>query len=136
MSDIEIEPRETPGPHSFVHAAVPRWLRPFSAVLHDATAGLFRHDGVMVACAISYSLIFALFPFVIFLVAAGAAFGGSELSGFISRESLTVLPQHVIQTLEPELNRIFAATNRARPLTIGLVVTLVSITGSVEAIRD
>ena len=35
--------------------------------------GLVRHDGVMVASAISYSLIFALFPFVIFLVALGAA---------------------------------------------------------------
>jgi membrane protein len=136
MADTELEPEKARGFLSTVRDALPHWLRTFLAVLHDATAGLFLHDGVMVACAISYSLIFALFPFVIFLVAAGAAFGGAELSSYISRESLTVLPQHVIQTLEPELNRIFAATNGTRPLTIGLIITLVSITGSVEAIRD
>jgi membrane protein len=136
MADIELEPKGARGLFSFARGATPHWLRPFFAVLHDATAGLFRHDGVMVACAISYSLIFALFPFAIFMVALGAVFGGSDLAGYISREALTVLPAHVIQSLDPELNRIFAAANRARPLTIGLAITLVSITGSVEAIRD
>jgi membrane protein len=105
-------------------------------VLHDATEGLFRHDGVMVASAISYTLIFALFPFAIFLVALGAVFGGSDLSAYISREAMAVLPQDVVQILEPELNRIFALASRASPLTFGLLVTFVSITGSVEAIRD
>src|SRR5690349_8618542 len=106
MADIELEPKEARGLLSTLHDALPHWLKVFLSVLHDATAGLFLHDGVMVACAISYSLIFALFPFVIFLVSAGAVFGGTELSGYIRTESLTVLPQHVIQTLEPELNRI------------------------------
>jgi membrane protein len=46
------------------------------------------------------------------------------------------MPAHVIQTLEPELNRIFATAGQASPLTFGLLVTLVSITGAVEAIRD
>jgi membrane protein len=105
-------------------------------VLHDATHGLFRHDGIMVASAISYSLIFALFPFVIFLVALGAVFGGADLSDYISREALAALPEHVIRTLSPELNRIFAVAGRASPLTFGLLVTLISITGAVEAIRD
>jgi membrane protein len=136
MADIEIEPRETPGFMASVGAAIPPWLRPVTAVLSDATWGLFRHDGVMVASAISYSLIFALFPFAIFLVAAGAAFGGSDLGAYLSREALTVLPAHVIETIQPELNRIFAAADLTRPLTIGLVITLISITGSVEAIRD
>ena len=67
---------------------MPRWLRPIWAVLHDATDGLFRHDGVMVASAIAFSLIFALFPFAIFLVALGAVFGGADLAGYISREAL------------------------------------------------
>lgn len=106
------------------------------AVLHDATDGLYRHDGVMVASAIAFSLIFALFPFAIFLVALGATFGGADLAAYISGEALTVLPEHVIKTLEPELNRIFAAANHPSPLTFGILVTLVSITGAVEAIRD
>src|SRR6266542_3896460 len=98
MADTEPEPGEARGFLSAVRDVLPRWLRTFLAVLHDAIAGLFLHDGVMVACAISYSLIFALFPFVIFLVAAGAVFGGAELSNYVSRESLTVLPEHVIKT--------------------------------------
>jgi len=89
-----------------------------------------------VASAISYSLIFAIFPFAIFLVALGAIVGGAELSAFISREALTVLPENVIKTIEPELNRIFDVANRASPLTFGLLVTLVSMTGAVEAVRD
>jgi membrane protein len=90
----------------------------------------------MVASAIAFSLIFALFPFLIFLVAFGAMFGGEDLAAYIGRESLVILPGHVIRTLEPELRRIFAAAGQASPLTVGLLVTLVSITGAVEAIRD
>lgn len=110
-------------------------LRPIWAVLHDATDGLFRHDGLMVASAVSYSLIFALFPFAVFLVALGATFGGTELASYIRHESLGVLPHDIVGTLEPELNRIFARANRASPLTFGLLVTLISVTGAVESIR-
>ena len=134
MADIELRPSEADGQAS--RRGRPGWLRPVWTVLQDATFGLFRHDGVMVASAISYSLIFALFPFTIFLVALGATFGGADLSAYISREALTVLPEDVIKTLEPELNRLFAVANRASPLTIGLLVTFVSMTGAVEAIRD
>ena len=69
----------------------------------------------MVASAISYSLVFALFPFVIFLVALGALFGGSDLSGYISREALTALPAHVVKALTPELNNLFSGS--ASPLS-------------------
>jgi membrane protein len=136
MADMELRPEET---HT---RFMPEWTarlgawRPVWAILHDSFDGLVRHDGIMVASAISFSLIFALFPFVIFLVALGAVFGGADLADYIGREALAVLPEHVIKTLTPELNRIFAVANRASPLTFGLLVTLVSITSAVEAIRD
>ncbi len=135
MTDIELGPE---GSQAALpeRAALIEWLRPFWAVLHDATGGLFRHDGVMVASAIAFSLIFALFPFAIFIVALGATFGGADVADYISREALAIMPAHVIRTLEPELNRIFATAGQASPLTFGLLVTLVSITGAVEAIRD
>jgi membrane protein len=136
MSELELRPEETRSRLLPGRLVAPRWWRPIWAVLHDATDGLFRHDGIMVASAIAFSLIFALFPFVIFLVALGAAFGGEDLSAYISREAITILPDHVIRTLEPELNRIFASAGQASPLTFGLLVTLISITGAVEAIRD
>lgn len=113
-----------------------RWLRSIWIVTHNATGGLFRHDGVMVASAISYSLIFALFPFLIFVVGLGAFFGGNDLADYVTRESLAVFPEQMVRTIEPELRRIFGEANQASPLTIGLLVTLISITGAVEAVRD
>jgi membrane protein len=136
MADIDL----TPGPREDQvrrqGPAVFGWLRPISAVLQDATWGLFRHDGAMVASAIAFSLTFAIFPFAILLVALGAVLGGTDLAAYITSEALVVLPQHVIQTLEPELLRIFAAADQSSPLTFGVLATLISITGAVEAIRD
>jgi membrane protein len=136
MADVEYRPEETRSRLLPDWLAAPAWWRPVWAILHDSMDGLIRHDGIMVASAISFSLIFALFPFLIFLVAFGAMFGGADLSDYISREAMAALPEHIIRTLEPELNRIFGAAGRASPLTFGLLVTLISITGAVEAIRD
>ena len=113
-----------------------RWLRSIWIVAQNATGGLFRHDGIMVASAISYSLIFALFPFLIFVVGLGAALGGNDLADYVTRESLAIFPEQMVRTIEPELRRIFGEANRASPLTFGLLVTLISITGAVEAVRD
>ena len=135
MADVELRPEETSSRIWWDWPLVVR-LRPLWAVLHDSMDGLIRHDGIMVASAISFSLIFALFPFLIFLVAFGAVFGGADLSDYISREAVAVLPDHVIRTLEPELERVFVIAGGASPLTLGLLVTLISITGAVEAIRD
>jgi membrane protein len=136
MSQVELRPEDTGSRFVPSWLVAPAWSRPVWAILHDSMDGLIRHDGIMVASAISYSLIFALFPFAIFLVALGAMFGGSDLSDYISREAMAALPAHVIRTLEPELNRVFIVAGRASPLTFGLLVTLISITGAVEAIRD
>jgi membrane protein len=135
MADIDLRPEgEEAAPRQ--RTAILSWFRPLSVVLQDATWGLFRHDGAMVASAIAFSLTFAIFPFAILMVALGAVFGGTDLATYITNEALTVLPAHVIKTLEPELLRIFAAHDQSRPLTFGLLVTIVSVTGAVEAIRD
>ena len=136
MADVEIHPAKPRRRYLPQNVRLPRRAKPVVSILHDSLDGLIRHDGVMVASAIAYSLIFALFPFVLFLVALGAVFGGADLSSYISREALGILPEHVIRTLEPELNRIFNISGRASPLTFGLLVTLISITGAVEAVRD
>lgn len=135
MSDIELTPNGAPDEAPEQRPGLLTRLRSAWAVLHDATDGLFRHDGMMVASAIAFSLVFALFPFAIFVVALGAVFGGADLAAYLGNEAVTLLPEHVIQTIEPELQRILVVTDRARPLTVGLLVTLVSITGAVESVR-
>jgi membrane protein len=136
MADIELGPGGAEGDAPPARALLPAWARAFLAVLHDATYGLFRHDGVMVASAIAFSLTFAVFPFAIFLVALGATLGGADLATYLTDEGMTVLPERVVKAIEPELIRIFAVANQASPLTVGLLVLLVSITGAVEAVRD
>jgi membrane protein len=136
MADIDLGPGGTEGNASWWHSLAPPWLRTFLAILHDATYGLFRHDGVMVASAIAFSLTFAVFPFVIVAVALGATFGGGDLVTYLTEEALTILPNQVVKTLEPELNRVFTVANQASPLTFGLLVMVASITGAVEAVRD
>jgi membrane protein len=137
LSEIEIRPGDAGGglPLEKRKSMLSR-LRPGWSVLHDATGGLFRHDGVMVASAIAFSLVFALFPFAIFVVALGAMLGGADLASYMRQEAVTLLPEDVIQFLEPEMERVLVFTGRTQPLTFGLLVTLVSITGAVEAVRD
>src|SRR5688572_29446449 len=98
MSEVELRPEETGSRLLPSWVVAPAWSRPVWAILHDSMEGLVRHDGIMVASAISYSLIFALFPFAIFLVALGAMFGGADLSDYISREAMAALAEHVIRT--------------------------------------
>jgi membrane protein len=137
VADIELGSARAGGqaPSERRRNLLPR-LRPVWVVLHDATGGLFRHDGVMVASAIAFSLIFALFPFAIFVVALAAVFGGADLAAYVRGEAVALFPAQVVEMIEPELERVLVFTGRAQPLTIGLLVTLVSITGAVEAVRD
>ena len=90
----------------------------------------------MVASAISYSLIFAHLPFRHLPGGARRVRRRRRPFRLYQPRGADVLPENIIKSLEPELNRIFAVANRASPLTFGLLVTLVSITGAVEAIRD
>ncbi|MYZ48644.1 YihY/virulence factor BrkB family protein [Propylenella binzhouense] len=113
-----------------------RFLHAATVVVRNAIVGVVWHDGVMVASAIAFSMIFALFPFMIFLVALGALVGGPQLGDYVSREALGAFPEHMVRTIQPELQRIFATPNKTSLLSFGLAVTLISITGCVEAVRD
>jgi membrane protein len=111
-------------------------LREIKAVLWDATDHLIWHDGVLLASGIAFALIFAIFPFLIFLIALAGGFGGPELADDLTIAALNIMPDYMVKTIEPELNRIVTEPGRGRLLTFGLLVTLVTITSAVEAIRD
>ncbi len=136
VADIELDPRKVLRARHEAQSGPLGRLRLVWRVTHDATGGLFRHDGVMVASAIAFSLIFALFPFAIFVVALGTILGGADLATYLRGEAMALLPDEIFEAVEPELERLLVFSDRASPLTIGLFITLVSITGAVEAIRD
>jgi membrane protein len=111
-------------------------LREVRAVLWDALDHLNWHDGVLLASGIAFALIFAIFPFLIFIIALGGGVGGQDLADDIAQAALTIMPEHMVRTIEPELDRIIHPPGRGGLLTFGLLVTLVTITSAVEAIRD
>ncbi|WP_026379983.1 YihY/virulence factor BrkB family protein [Afifella pfennigii] len=112
-----------------------RILRLIWRININAISGLLRHDGIMLASAIAFSLIFALFPFLLLLIALAGAFGGQELADYLTREAFHVMPEHMVKTIEPEVRRVLN-TRTGGLITLGLLVTLISITGAVEAVRE
>ena len=110
--------------------------RETKAVLWDATDHLIWHDGVLLASGIAFALIFAIFPFLIFLIAMAGGFGGPDLADGLTVAALNVMPEYMVRIIEPELNRIIDQPGRGRLITFGLLITLVTITSAVEAIRD
>lgn len=111
-------------------------LREIRVVLWDATDHLIWHDGVLLASGIAFALVFAIFPFLIFLIALAGGFGGPALADDLTVAALNIMPEYMVRTIEPELNRIIDQPGRSRLITFGLVITLVTITSAVEAIRD
>lgn len=111
-------------------------LREVRAVVWDATDHLIWHDGVLLASGIAFALIFAIFPFLIFLIALAGGFGGADLADDLTTAALNIMPEYMVRTIEPELNRIIDQPGRGRLITFGLLITLVTITSAVEAIRD
>lgn len=135
MSEVDLRTGKSRGRQPAGAKSAPGRFWPLRAVLHDATSGLFRHDGMMVASAIAFSLVFAMFPFAIFVVALGSILGGTELASYLSSQAVELLPERVTKMVQPELESVLGGAGGARPLTFGIAVTLVSITGAVEAVR-
>jgi membrane protein len=138
----ETDDRQVPGEPAGVNAlteagrSLVAGLREIRAVLWDATDHLNWHDGVLLASGIAFALIFAIFPFLIFIIALGGGVGGPDLADDIAQAALTIMPEHMVRTIEPELDRVIHPPGRGGLLTFGLAVTLVTITSAVEAIRD
>ncbi|HEX2257864.1 MAG TPA: YihY/virulence factor BrkB family protein [Afifellaceae bacterium] len=132
------EPGESTGPGLLAEAGrfLFTGLREIRAVLWDALDHLNWHDGVLLASGIAFALVFAIFPFLIFLIALGGGIGGQDLANQIAEAALTIMPEHMVRTIEPALDRVIHPPGRGGLLTFGLLVTLVTITSAVEAIRD
>jgi membrane protein len=116
---------------------MPSRLRRFEAGLARGTKqvahGVYRHDCLGLAAQISYSALFSLFPFLLFLRALMAYFPYSEqlgnrllegLAQFISADS------RLYQIVEKSVFEEIGATSAAL-LSVGVVLTLWSASGAV-----
>jgi membrane protein len=115
---------------------LPRPVREVWLVTWNAIYGMYEHDGINLASMIAFSLVFAIFPFVMFLTAVAGITAGPELADYLAREALAVMPDHIVLTIEPQLKAVLDNQNQHGVLTLSLFATLISITGAVEGMRD
>jgi membrane protein len=117
-----------------------RWVatafRTLFDIVWNAIDHLVWHDGLVLASASAFALIFAIFPFLIFLVGLAGWFGGAELADYLAEVAFDVLPAHMAAIIEPELRRVIGEVGHGGVITVTLLVTLVTITSAVEAMRD
>lgn len=110
-------------------------LRDLSVLPLDTARRFLQHDGMMRASAISFSSLFALFPFLIFLTALAGAVGNStQALNFVSL-SLANLPDEVAETLRPVISEVVGG-DKGGILTLSMLATLWTAGSGVEALRD
>lgn len=107
------------------------WL---SKAVYAAIESFLMEDGLYMASALAFSLLLAIFPFVIFLTALTGFLGGEELSAWLTKELFEAFPDQVAATLQPEVERVVRDAGGGL-LTFGLAVTLISVSSAVETVR-
>ncbi len=104
-------------------------------VVGDVLRGLLMHDAVTSASTIAFSLLFALFPFLILVVMATTGVLGVETAMAFEGRLLAALPGHIAETVGPELETVLATRASGSVFTLGIVAILVSVSGLVETLR-
>jgi membrane protein len=123
----KVEPAPPPPP--------PGPLERIYAVIKTAAYNFFYDDALSVAAMLAFTLVLALFPFLIFLASMAAVFSGPQIAHDAADLLFQTLPDDIARVLLPEVHKVL--NEQAGGLvTFGLVVTVVSLTGAVESIRE
>lgn len=104
-------------------------------VVGDVLRGLLVHDAVTSASTIAFSLLFALFPLLILIVMATTGVLGAEHAMELGRDLLDALPEHIAETVRPELETVLATRASSGIYTLGIAAILFSVSGLVETVR-
>lgn len=103
-------------------------------VLYGALERFVNEGGLYMASALAFSLLLAIFPFILFLTALAGIAGGRELAAFLTITMFDALPNQVAAALEPEIWNVLIR-DRGGIITFGVAIMLVSVTSAVETIR-
>src|SRR5215203_5832795 len=99
---------------------IPRPLREIWLITYNAVNGLLMHDGINLASMIAFALMFALFPFIMFMTAVAGVTAGPEIADYLAREALAIMPDHIVLSIEPQLAAVLAGSGQHGVLTFGL----------------
>jgi membrane protein len=98
----------------------------------DACVSFTRNDGLALASHVALSLVIALFPFLICVVALASFLGAGRISHHIIHILFDFWPDGVARPLAVEANKVLIS--RHSLLTLGIVVTVVVASNGVESL--
>jgi membrane protein len=99
-----------------------------------AIMGLSERNGIEFSGYIAFTVMLALFPFLIFLVSVAGFFGQTRTGEEVISSMSLFAPPDVIKTLQPAIQQVIQ--NRSGSLlTVGLVLALYSAGSGVSALR-
>ena len=103
-------------------------------ILWQAYYNFDKDNGWMMAGHIAYMGLFALFPFLIFLVALAGFLGQGEAADNSVELGLELLPTDVASALKPAIDEVRRAPH-AGLMTFGILATLWASSSGLEALR-
>ena len=109
-------------------------LRLARRILWQAYYNFDKDNGWMMAGHIAYMGLFALFPFLIFLVALAGFLGQGEAANNSVELGLELLPEDVASALKPAIDEVRRAPH-AGLITFGILATLWASSSGLEALR-
>jgi membrane protein len=109
-------------------------LRVTRRVLWQAYYHFEKDNGWMIAGHIAYMGLFALFPFLIFMLAVAGFLGQGEAADTSIELGLEILPVDVASALRPAITEVRNAPH-AGLITFGVLVTLWASSSGLEALR-
>ena len=109
-------------------------LRLIRRIVWQAYYNFNKDNGWMIAGHIAYMGLFALFPFLIFLVALAGFLGQGAAADNSVELGLELLPHDVASALKPAIDQVRQAPH-AGLMTFGILVTLWASSSGLEALR-
>ena len=105
------------------------------AVLVKTIAGSWR-DGFVHAGNIAYLSLLTLFPFFIVVASIAGILGRTDDGLLAVQTFLHTLPRDVATLIAKPIRDVIAARSNSGLLTFGIIVTLWTVSGFIETIRD
>lgn len=116
------------------------WLKglprrvPGAAVFLQAFINYVRHESANQAGHVAFSVVLAMFPFVLFLSKAASLLGEPGAAAELTKTLLDYAPPAVAQALAPVIDEVLGEPSRTL-LTVGFLGTLWAASSGAQAIR-
>lgn len=104
-------------------------------IIYKSGDSLVDHDGIEHAGYLSFILLLAFFPFLVFFVAILGALGETDMGANFIRMVLENAPQDIIGAIIPRINEIVSGPP-AGLLTVSILGTIWTASGMIEGYRS